>query len=96
VRHKVVQVAVVTAISADHGDVAGLNPVFCHRYSIQACAVRKTTPMGVLTGYEALETKVSRAHKGGSGSASGRCYCQHRAVKWLEWRGMVNVREEGK
>ena len=53
----------------------GLNPVFCHRYSIQACAVRKTIPLGMLTGYEALETKVSRVLGDSNGTVRGRCDC---------------------
>jgi hypothetical protein len=59
VRHEVVQVAVGTATSLDHGDVAGFDPTFRRRYPTEACVVRKTVPFGTLTGCEALETKVS-------------------------------------
>ena len=71
VRHEGVQVAVVTTISSVYGDMVGLNPVFCHRYSIQACAARKTIPFGMLTGCEALETKVSRILRDGNGNREG-------------------------
>ena len=69
VRHEVAQVAVVTAISeALTADIAGNNPMFCHRYPFdyaqdrptEACVTRKTIPSGVLVGCEALRTKVSR------------------------------------
>jgi hypothetical protein len=61
--------------------MAGLNPVVCNRYSIQACVIRKTVPSEMLMGCEALETKVSRVQSDGNGTARGRCDCQHQAVR---------------
>jgi len=61
--------------------MAGLNPVFCYRYSIQACVIRKTVPSGALMGCEALETKVSHVQMDDNGTARGRCDCQHQAVR---------------
>ena len=38
VRHEAIQVAVVTAVSSrTHGDTAGYNPVFGHRYPTRTC-----------------------------------------------------------
>ena len=49
--------------------MAGLNPVFCYRYSTQECVIRKTVPSEALMGCEALETKVSRVQMDGNESA---------------------------
>ena len=46
VRHKVMQVAVVTALPLAHGGSAGHNPVFCYRYSTEVCVTRQTIPWG--------------------------------------------------
>ena len=53
--------------------MVGLNPVFCHRYSIQACAIRKTISFSfeMLVGCEALVTKVSRILWDGNGNREG-------------------------
>lgn len=51
--------------------------MFCHQYPIEACAVRKTVPLGTLTGYEAFEIKVSLTRKGGSEIVRRPCERQH-------------------
>ena len=73
--------------------MVGLNPVFCHRYSIQACAARKTIPLGMRTGCEALETKVSRVLWDGNGNREGTSRLLAPGGSGPELCGMVSIHE---
>ena len=46
-----------------------------HRYPTEACVVRKTVSLEMLTGCEALGTKVSLILLDGSGTERGNCDC---------------------
>jgi hypothetical protein len=46
-----------------------------HRYPTEACVVRKTVSSEMLTGCEALGTKVSLISRDGSGTKRESCDC---------------------
>jgi hypothetical protein len=88
VRHEVVQVAVVTAVSSrTHGDTAGHNPVFCDRYPTRTCVAGNG---GVRSSGDKC---ILHPYRDGNETTRGRCDCQHQGGRGLGLRSMVNICE---
>lgn len=81
VRHEVVPVAVVTAISLASRRYGRTRPGVLPPVSYRSVCRQENRPFGGTDGVRSLRDKVSRVREDGNRIVRGGCDCQHQAVR---------------